>query len=65
MGCISSHPTIAPESAVRCLRDPRGSNRALNERLSDQPDPIRYRADPPIILTRTSQARRPGAALAD
>jgi len=54
-----------PESAVRYLRDLLGSNRALNERMSDQPDLIGYRADPPIILTRKSQARRHGAALAD
>jgi len=30
-----------PESAVRYLRDLLGSNRALNERMSDQPDLIR------------------------
>jgi hypothetical protein len=33
--------------------------------MSDQPDLIRHRADPPIVVMGKSQAHRPGAALAD
>ena len=40
---------------VSDLRDVLGLNRALNERLSDQADLIRYHADPPVVFTGVSE----------
>jgi hypothetical protein len=40
---------------VSDLRDVIGLNRALNERMSDQADLIRYHADPPVVFRGVSE----------
>src|SRR5205823_14005119 len=46
-------PNLPPPNenwGVSDLRDLIGLNRALNERMSDQADLIRYHADPPVVF---------------
>jgi hypothetical protein len=51
---------------VSDLRDVLGLNRALNERMSDQADLIRYHADPPVVFKGVAEhsdlAARPGTS---
>ena len=52
---VPNLPAANENWGVSDLRDVIGINRALNERLSDEADTIRYHADPPVIFKGVSE----------
>lgn len=59
LGANIANPQPANEDwGVSGLRDVIGINRALNERLWDEADLIRYLADPPVVFQGDANTHR-------